>query len=60
MAPLSALAMAWTAAEAALSLGRHIAGVWRFDGTWIALSEGPHSMTTSPARGDSWSRRDTG
>ncbi len=41
MAPLGALTQAWTAAEAALPVGSHIAGVWRFDGTWIALTEGP-------------------
>jgi hypothetical protein len=41
MAPLGVLTQAWTAAEAALPLGWHIAGVWRFDETWIALGEGP-------------------
>lgn len=41
MAPLGALTQAWTAAEAALPLGWHVAGVWRFDDTWIALGEGP-------------------
>ncbi len=41
MAPLGALTQAWTAAEAALPLGWSNAGVWRFDGTWIALAEGP-------------------
>jgi hypothetical protein len=40
MAPLGALTQAWTAAEAALPLGWHVAGVWRFDDTWIALGEG--------------------
>ena len=41
MPALGALAQAWTAAEAALPRGWHIAGVWRFDGTWKALGEGP-------------------
>jgi hypothetical protein len=41
MAPLGALTQAWTAAEAALPLGWHVAGLWRFDDTWIALGEGP-------------------
>ena len=41
MAPLGALTQAWTAAEAALPLGSHVAGVWRFDDVWIALGEGP-------------------
>jgi hypothetical protein len=41
MARLGALTRAWTAAEAALPLGWHIAEVWRFDGMWIALSQGP-------------------
>jgi len=41
MAPLGALTLAWTDAEAALPLGRHIAGVYRFGEVWVALSEGP-------------------
>ena len=40
MARPGALTQAWTAAEAALPLGWHVAGVWRFDDTWIALGEG--------------------
>ena len=31
----------WTAAEAALPLGWQISGLYRFDGLWVALSEGP-------------------
>ncbi len=42
MAPLGALTLAWTAAEATLPLGWRVRGLWRFDGTWIALSEGPN------------------
>ena len=41
MAPLGVLTQAWTAAEAALPLGWHIAGLYRFDDTWIGLAEGP-------------------
>lgn len=41
MAPLGALTLAWTAAEAALPLGWRVNGLYRFDDTWIALSEGP-------------------
>jgi hypothetical protein len=41
MAPLGALTQAWTAAEAALPLGWHVAGLWRFDDLWIGLAEGP-------------------
>jgi hypothetical protein len=41
MPPLGALTQACAAAEAGLPLGWHIAGVWRFDGTWLALGEGP-------------------
>ncbi len=41
MAPLGALTQAWTAAEAALPLGGHVAGVWHFDDTCIVLGEGP-------------------
>jgi hypothetical protein len=41
MAPLGALTQAWTAAEAALPLGWHIAWVWRFEDVWIGLAEGP-------------------
>ncbi len=41
MARLGALTQAWTAAEASLPLGWHVAGLWRFDDTWIALGEGP-------------------
>ena len=41
MAPLGALTQAWIAAEAALPLGWHVAGVWRFYDTWVALGEGP-------------------
>lgn len=33
--------MAWVAAEAASPIGWHVAGLWRFDDRWIALSEGP-------------------
>jgi hypothetical protein len=41
MPALGALTQAWTAAEAALPLGWHVSGVWRFDDLWIALGEGP-------------------
>lgn len=41
MAPLGALSQAWVSAEASLPLGWQIAGLWRFGGLWIALSEGP-------------------
>ena len=41
MAPLGALSQAWVSAEAALPLGWRVAGLWRFDDLWIALSEGP-------------------
>ena len=33
--------MAWVAAEAAAPIGWHVEGLWRFDGEWIALSQGP-------------------
>lgn len=35
------MTQAWTNAEAALPLGWHISGLWRFENVWIALSEGP-------------------
>ena len=38
---LGALSQAWTTAEAALPLGWRLSGLYRFDETWIALSEGP-------------------
>jgi len=41
MAPLGALSQAWVSAEASLPLGWQIAGLWRFEGLWVALSEGP-------------------
>jgi hypothetical protein len=41
MAALGALRQAWTTAEASLPLGWQLSGLWRFDGLWIALSEGP-------------------
>jgi hypothetical protein len=41
VAPLGALTLAWTDAEAALPLGWEIRGVWRFDDLWVALGEGP-------------------
>jgi hypothetical protein len=41
MAPLGALSQAWVSAEASLPLGWQISGLWRWDGTWVALSEGP-------------------
>jgi hypothetical protein len=41
MAPLGALSQAWVSAEASLPLGWQIRGLWRFDGLWVALSEGP-------------------
>jgi hypothetical protein len=59
MAPLGALTQAWTAAEAALPLGLHIAGVWRFDETWIALGEGSAFDDTPAGRAGSPSRRST-
>lgn len=41
MAPLSALSQSWVSAEASLPLGWHIGGLWRFDGLWVSLAEGP-------------------
>jgi hypothetical protein len=41
MAPLGALSQAWVSAEASLPLDWEIAGLWQFDGLWVALSEGP-------------------
>jgi len=41
VAPLGALSQAWVSAEASLPLGWAISGLWRFEGFWIALSEGP-------------------
>jgi hypothetical protein len=41
MPPLGALTQAWTAAEAALPLGRQITGLYRFGERWIGLAEGP-------------------
>jgi hypothetical protein len=40
MAPLGALSQASVSAEASLPLGWQISGLWRFDGLWVALSEG--------------------
>jgi hypothetical protein len=46
MAPLGALSQSWVSAEASLlPLGWRISGLWRFDDLWIALSEGPASMS---------------
>ena len=40
-------AQAWpSSAEAALPLGWHASGRYRFDGTWIGLAEEPPSKTT--------------
>jgi len=41
MAPLGALSLVWTSVEASLPHGWQLAGLYRFDDTWIALSEGP-------------------
>ncbi len=41
MAPLGALSQAWTTVEASLPHGWQLAGLYRFDEVWIALSEGP-------------------
>jgi hypothetical protein len=41
MAPPGALSQAWVSAEASLPLGWQITGLSRFDGLWVALSEGP-------------------
>ena len=41
MAPLGALSQAWTSVEASLPHGWQLAGLYRFEETWIALSEGP-------------------
>ena len=41
MAPLGALSRAWTSVEASLPHGWQLAGLYRFDDVWIALSEGP-------------------
>jgi hypothetical protein len=41
MAPLGALSQAWTSVEASLPHGWQLAGLYRFDDTWVALSQGP-------------------
>lgn len=41
MAPLGALTLAWTQAEASLPLGWRTSGLYRFGELWIALAEGP-------------------
>ena len=41
MAPLGALSRAWTSVEASLPHGWELAGLYRFQDTWIALSQGP-------------------
>ncbi len=41
MAPLGALSQAWTSVEASLPHGWQVAGLYRFQDVWIALSEGP-------------------
>jgi hypothetical protein len=41
MAPLGALSQAWTSAEASLSLGWRLSGLYRFDELWVGLAEGP-------------------
>jgi hypothetical protein len=41
VAPLGALSQAWVSAEASLPLDWQISGLWRFEGLWVALSEGP-------------------
>ena len=41
MAPLGALTLAWTRAEASLPLGGRPSGLYRFGYLWIALAEGP-------------------
>jgi len=41
MSTLGALSQAWVSAEASLPLGWQISGLWRFEGLWVALSEGP-------------------
>jgi len=43
MAPLGALTLAWTQAEAALPLGWQVSGLYRLDELWIGLAEGPAS-----------------
>lgn len=41
MAPLGALSQTWVSAEASLTLGWQIRGLWRLDDLWVALSTGP-------------------
>ena len=41
MAPLGALSQAWTRVEASLPRGWELAGLYRFENTWVALSQGP-------------------
>ena len=41
MTTLGALSQSWVAAEASLPLDGQIRGLWRFNGLWVALSEGP-------------------
>jgi hypothetical protein len=36
-----ALTQAWTAPEAAVPLGPHVSGLYRFDALWVGLGEGP-------------------
>jgi hypothetical protein len=52
MPPLGALTQAWTAAEAALPLGWHVSGLYRFGELWIGTwSEGPASdYASGPGR----------
>ena len=41
MPPLGALSQSWVSAEASLPLGWQISGLWRFEGLWVSLAEGP-------------------
>jgi hypothetical protein len=60
MPPLGALTEAWTAAEAALPLGRQVSGLYRFGELWIGLAEAQRSMTTPADRASTPSRHCAG
>ena len=41
MPPLGALSQAWVSAEASLSLGWQLSGIYRYDELWVALGGWP-------------------
>jgi hypothetical protein len=51
MARSARSSQAWVSAEASLPSGWQMSGLWRFDGSWVSLSEGGPAPPFAQAHG---------